>query len=209
MSRRLNALRKQITVLRTQLLPEPFDPLGQYPNASRVQTSTRGFLVLSHAEVESFVEGWAKDIARSAERVWSSSGRISPPLSFLLATSEQRLEPAESLANADGDSHSRLGRLVTAVFTKHYRLINNNHGIKEKNMLALFDPVGIPESAFGPSLLPELNTLGSMRGKHAHYSAATVESVLDPETEFNRLTRVVTELAVLDTYLFNYKRRIR
>ena len=69
-SRRWKALSRQLEELRRQFLPTAFDPLGNYPKPLRVQAQTRAFLVLSHAELESFLEEWAKDIAQAAEGLW-------------------------------------------------------------------------------------------------------------------------------------------
>src|SRR5258708_12724498 len=90
-SKRWKDLRQEIAALRKQFLPDPFHPLGQYADAARVQAHTRAFLVLSHAEIESYLEGWAKEIARPAERVWLSSAKITAPLAFLLATLPKRI----------------------------------------------------------------------------------------------------------------------
>jgi hypothetical protein len=59
-SRQLKNLEREISVLRDQFLPDVFDPLGVYPNPTRVQAHTRAFLVLSHAEIEAYLEDWAK-----------------------------------------------------------------------------------------------------------------------------------------------------
>src|SRR5262245_43213452 len=90
-SKRLRSLTREIETLRAQFLPDPFDPLGQYADAQRVQAYTRAFLVLSHAEVESYLEEWAKEIARASEVIWTTSARMTTPLAFLLATLGERV----------------------------------------------------------------------------------------------------------------------
>lgn len=212
MSSRLEALRRQVAVLRRQFLPDPFDPLGNYPDGDLTQAHARAFLVLSHAEVESYLEEWAKDIARAAERVWTGSQRVAPALGFLLAASEERVAAVESLTTKPGqDSHFRMDTAVKAVLQKYYRRIKENNGIKERNVLSLFDPIGVPASAYAPTLMPNLDALGSKRGEHAHYSsrAVALTSVLDPETEHRRVQTVVGDLVSLDAWLTGYKRRIR
>jgi len=83
-SKRWKDLRQEIAALRKQFLPDPFHPLGQYADAARVQAHTRAFLVLSHAEIESYLEGWAKEIARAAERVWPAPGSEDTELGVLM-----------------------------------------------------------------------------------------------------------------------------
>ncbi len=210
MSKRWRSLKNEIEVLRAQFLPDPFDVLGQYEGPDRVQAFTRAFLVLSHAEIETFLEEWAKEIARACEIVWRSSGRVTKPLAFLLATHADRMEVPIRLVGADAkDSPNRFSELVVRLFQTYYKEVKDNHGIKEKNVLAMFSPLGVPSEALGTTLLPNLQTLGSLRGQYAHQSGKSVQSVLDPETEYKRIAYVLEELRQLDEWLIDCRRRIR
>ena len=192
-------------LLRRHLLPDPFDPLGQYPDRYRVQTRTRAFLVLAHAEVESFLEDWAKDLAKTAEKAWATKKRFARPLAYLVGTSE-RLHVAKD--STDSDIESRMEKLIGEVFPAYYKSVNENNGVKEANVLTLFGPLGVPVSAFGSILLPELNTFGKDRGDHAHKTSA-VAFMLDPQTEYDRATRLLGELKGFDAWLTEHKTRIR
>lgn len=210
MSNRWTQLKRAIDTLRKQFLPAQFHPLGNYADPTRVQAHTRAFLVLGHAEIESNLEEWAKEIARACEVVWKNSGRVTPPLVFLLATFAERIKIPETLIGPSiVDSPQRFADASSKLFQKYYSQIKDNHGIKEKNILALFAPLGLPSSALGSTLLQDLDYLGSLRGTHAHYSAKAVHSVLDPETEYKRLTQLVADLLVLDNWFVSYKRRVR
>src|SRR5688572_18303937 len=101
MSKKLKVLEKQLATLRSYFLPDPFDPLGNYPNASRVQAHTRAYLVLAHAELETFLEEWAKDLARACEIAWDSSRKVNAPMAFLLTSGTDRLVIPEKLGAAD------------------------------------------------------------------------------------------------------------
>ena len=209
-SRRWNDLKRQVDTLRKHFLPDPFHPLGSYSDATRVQAHARAFLVLSHAEIETYLEEWAKEIARACERVWTSSSRITGPLTFLLATLSERIEVPTTLAGPKAkDSLQRLTDASVKLFQRYYKQIKDNNGIKERNVLALYAPLGVPAGALGPTLLPNLDSLGVLRGEHAHQSAKAVQNVLDPETEYNRILALVSDLKTLDEWLVNYKRRIR
>jgi hypothetical protein len=197
-------------MLRNHFLPDPFNPLGIYSDATRVQAHTRAFLVLSHAEVESYLEEWAKEIARTCEVLWNLSSKISGPLTFLLATLSERIEIPTTLASPKSkDSPQRLADASVKLFQKYYKQIKDNNGIREKNVLALFSPLGVPAAALGPTLLPNLDSFGALRGQHAHQSAKAVQAALDPEIEHKRVTALVNDLQVLDEWLMSYKRRIR
>ena len=209
-SRRWKALRKEVAALRRLFLPEHFDPLGVYHDFDRVQAHTRAFIVLSHAELESYLEAWAKDIVRACETVWTSTGRITQPFAFLLATMAERIEVTQTLVDSRGkDTPARLSEASVKLFEKCYKQIKNNHGIKEKNFWSLFAPLGLPSGVLSSTLLPNLDSLGELRGRHAHESIRAVRNVLDPETEYRRVSDLVDELNQLDEWLVKYKSRIR
>jgi hypothetical protein len=209
-SKRLKDLYKEIGRLRKQFLPDPFDPLGDYANQGRVQAHTRAFLVLSHAEVESYLEEWAKEIARASEVIWQSSSKITTPLAFLLGTTAERISLPNTLQVSNAkDVRQRLADGTVKLFQKYYKQIKDNNGVKEKNVLALFGPLGVPSAALGSTLLPNLDTLGAIRGTHAHHSAKAVQSPLDPETEHKRITALLADLVSFDEWLVVYKRGIR
>jgi hypothetical protein len=209
-SKRWKHLKVEIETLRTQFLPSSFDPLGVYEDPTRVQAHSRAFVVLSHAEIESYVEEWAKDIVRSSEIIWHASSRIAQPLQFLLATLGQRIQVPPTLIGPNvKDSPQRLAEEMVKLFQKYYKRIKDNNGIKEGNILTLFGPLGVPTTAFSSTLLPNLDSFGKLRGTHAHYSSRVVLTPLDPETEYKRAVDLVNELTDLDQWLMQTKRRIR
>lgn len=207
-STRWKNLKREIDALREHFLPSPFDPLGVYLHSGRVQAHTRAFIVLSHAEIESYLEEWAKEIARKCEDLWTSSSKVTDPLAYLLVTLSERIELPITLTGSK-DTQQRLLESCKELFPKYYKHIKDNHGIKEKNVLALLAPLGVPAAALGSTLLPNLDSFGTLRGTHAHQSAKAVRNVLDPETEYNRVAELANELLALDQWLLGYKRRIR
>lgn len=209
-SRHWKELQVAVERLRLHFLPNPFDPLGNYSSPLRVQAHTRAFLVLSHAEIETFIEDWAKRIARSSEVCWSKSKKVTAPLAFLIASSAKRIESPKSLGGGiQKDSSQQFSDEVPRVFERFYKQIKGNHGVKEPDVLALLGSIGVPSTSFAPTLLPNLNSLGSLRGEHAHRAAKAVQNVLDPETEYLRVVNVVGDLSSLDAWLFDLNRRIR
>jgi hypothetical protein len=184
--------------------------LGVYPGARKVQARTRAFLVLSHAEVESYLEDWAKEIARKAEVLWTAKRKVSTPLLFLHASLGRPLGNLETLNGGTAkDPETRLSDSVVKLFQDYYSSIKDNHGIKEKNVLALFTPLGISKSAFSATLAPGLDSLGAKRGTHAHYSAKSVTTPLDPESTYKEVVQLVDDLKTLDAWLISCKQQIR
>ena len=106
------------------------------------------------------------------------------------------------------DAPHKFGELTEKAFAKYYKQVKDNNGVKEKNLLALFMPLGLPSSAVNATLLPNLDGFGSDRGTHAHHAASAVVTPLDPETEYKRVKNVLADLLDLDTWLVGYKRRI-
>jgi hypothetical protein len=209
-SRRWQSLDNEIESLRKFLLPTKFDSLGQYARPRLTQARTRAFLVLSHAELESFFEQWAKEIARKSEEIWENNRRMTQPLAALMATTEnhvvvndkQTLDPQDMIT-------AQVDRFVQQRYEAYYKIIKDNHGIKEINLMRLLTPLGIPGSVFGSTLLLSLNSFGSSRGLHGHNSVRSIQSVLDPEIEYDRAKSLATDLKALDNWLVQYRKKLR
>lgn len=193
-----------------QFLPPVFDPLGTYPDGPKVQAHTRAFVVLCHAEVESYLEGWAKELARAAESTWTNAKRATLPFTHMLATLAQRIDlPVSFQVQNARDGPQRLEEEAVKLFQRYYKLVRDNNGVKEHNVLSLFGPLGVPSIAYGTTLLQSLDAFGSARGTLAHQSVRSVQATADPETEFNKIRALLVELEVLDTWLAAYRRQIR
>lgn len=205
-SKFLRSARQEVEALRTYFLPAIFDSTGSYSDPKKVQARTRAFLVLAHAEIETYLETWAKKIAQAAERVWLSSNRVSTPLAFLISTIGTKISTVNLLPK---DPPQRLSEECVSLFQRYYKQIKDNHGVKESNVMALFGPLGIPASALGTTLLPFLESFGEDRGNHAHHAARTVVNTLDPETEYKRVLALLVELELLDDWLKQCLRAIR
>lgn len=209
-SQRWKRLETEVLGLRRHFLPKSFNALGIYARPTQVQARTRAFLVLGHAEIESFLEDWAKDIARKCEVKWVKTGRLATPLTFLVATSDRRVAVPETLSGAPGDDiPQRFSRVVSRRLQDYYKTIKDNHGVREKNVLALFTPIGAPRAAYGSTLLPDLDSFGSLRGRFAHQSGKGVQLVADPETEYKRVIGLIRDITVLDDWLVKCRAEIR
>ena len=210
MSKRLKALETELEQLRKQFLPAAFDPLGVYPDPPRVQAHTRAFIVLGHAAIETYLEDTARGIAKAAEAVWKKRAHVTAPLAFLLATMLERLKLPLRLPGPKGkDGPQVFSDQISTLLQNYYTAVNKNHGVKESNVLELFVPLGAPATAFGVTLLSNLEALGSLRGIHAHNSAKAVQSVLDPEDQYKKMKTILTDLVVLDKWVVQYTRRLR
>ncbi|WP_018436852.1 HEPN domain-containing protein [Paraburkholderia atlantica] len=130
------------------------------------QDKIRAFLLLCHAEVESFVE----DLAR-------------------------RLGDSLTAELANHRAGTRFGRRHAEEAKRQYlNTIYNNHGVKESNLLALFESFGLSETTFEcihPDFLSEFNSYGTMRGDSAHQSAARITRQLNARNQLIKIRRIL------------------
>lgn len=156
--------------LQNAFLPEEFSPTGEY--ADIVYEHTRAYKVLTHAELEYYFEEAAKAIAQKALREWRSSNQVSKPLLALVAYYPGAFEPLPELSNGNHVQMDLEQRISTS-FTAYFSYVNSeNHGIKEKNLIHLFLPIGIRIDELPHDLLISANNYGSMRGAIAHSTRA-------------------------------------
>lgn len=203
-------MRQQVEELRAEFLPDPFPTAGTDIGDPSVQWHTKAFVVFGHAEVEAYLEDRAKAIVKAAEAVWLKSAKFTPPLVFMLCCFGERLVPPKvSTGPKAQDIPAQLSDRALKLFLHYHQQIKDNHGVKEKNVLELFSPLGLPLSVLGSTLLPDLDFFGAIRGTHAHQSAKAVVSVPDPETEYKRVKHLLQELIALDEWLTQCSRRIR
>src|SRR5258708_2913799 len=130
-SRKWTALKKQVERYRDHLLPETFSPTGTYRSYDKIQICTRAFILLCHAEIECYLEEWAKEIARVSEDLWMRTGRVSLPMAFLIGSKGERLRPAVTMGNlGKKDSPLLFKEFVEDCFREYYTLLTGNNGVK-------------------------------------------------------------------------------
>lgn len=206
-SERLAQLKTQLNVLRAHLLPDPFEETGLYEDQERVATSALGYRVLSHAEVESYFEDRALEVVHRARIAWDQSRYVSRVALCLIAFSgrEMALPPPSLQAPSDNkrkawpallDISEKFGPVISN-FNNYVR--NENHGIKEKNLMSLLLPIGIDPSKLDPIFLAEIESFGSIRGFTAHSSNGTsVRKAVDPEQELKRIETLIPGIDTID-----------
>jgi hypothetical protein len=168
-----------------KLLPAP-SATGTY--SLEEQDRIRAFRVLAHAECESFIEKIAAAAVARAEKEWKRSSK------------------ATSVMRAVAHAFCR-DRQVSAKHTrydhglKQFReVIKKNNGLKEKNLCAIFLPLGLDETVLNVTWLQVMDTFGHERGIVAHGSVGVV-MLLDPKNEKARLAQVISGLATVDEVL--------
>lgn len=196
-SRLVNRLDK----LRTVYLPSEFSPTGSYTDDDLEKVCA--YKVLSHAEMEYYFEQIALEIVQKSFHLWRSSKRVSRPLLSLVAYydgSFPALPDAHGGNNADKDLNWRVGEAVTK-YNKQVR--DKNHGIKEKNILSIFLPIGVETSDIDADMLRDLDNFGSERGTIAHSTRAS--TLTTPDDALNSVNNIMTFINPFDEFLATYR----
>ncbi|MFJ9583831.1 HEPN domain-containing protein [Streptomyces acidicola] len=200
-SSRFEELEKRIGELRQTFLPQVFDPTGSYEE--RVYEYTRAFRVLAHAEFEAFIEDRVIEVVDEAISSWRSSGSISTSLLAILAYRESAPPIPGSLseASAKPGKYPSLDARVDAARTDLHRYARNqNHGIKEKNLLRLLLPIGLDEVEVDSAWLSATETFATARGDAAH-KGAKMQVKPDPKNELKRVNVVLDGFRDLDVQM--------
>lgn len=199
------ALQRRLSKLKKIYLPHNFSPTGAYSDT--VYEKVRAYTVLSHAEMEYYFEEIALAIAQKAYNKWTNHKKASTPLLALVAyyTGQYPAIPESHTANrVSDDIHAR----INTAYREYNALIRgNNHGIKEKNLLNIFLPIGIQVSEFDEGMLIALNNFGTTRGRIAHSTRAG--QLISPSDALNDVNNIMTYIDSFDAVLSGYKKSIR
>ena len=191
LSCRNNALKKA-------LLPIHLSPTGNYKEKKKKKV--RAYEVLVHAELEYYFEQLAIRIMQNAWDEWNNN-IATKAIVALVAYSEKSFAPLPE-STSDQRRNEDLKKRVHDAYTEHNRYIRSlNHGIKEKNILALFLPLGIEIGTIDNNLLIALDSFGSNRGQIAH-STRAVQNVT-PEDAMNTVAQILALVALFDSYVLN------
>lgn len=185
--KRLQRLLTRLDKLEAHLLPPVFSLTGRY--AQRQRDYTRAFLLLVHAELESYFEDRARNLVALAQAEYQRKGVCTRMLSRLLVyhqAAKDELVPVSPHA---------VGKAIN-YYLDH---LDKNHGIKEKNLLTIFLPLGICHADLDGQLVTACNQLAQKRGQFAHASFKTHQQV-DPKTERDNIRKnILPELKNLET----------
>lgn len=207
---RFRTLTRELNRLKKQFLPK-ISPTGVY--FERKLALTLAYRVLAHAEIEAYIEDRAWEVVLDAKRTWDRTGKPCRTLISLIAFSGQIMElPPNTLTPSRGNKivpleKIKLNTKIDLAMSCFKRIIDQNHGLKESNLLALLLPIGIDSDDLDPVLLATMNTFGEQRGVVAHSSATSYKTVQppDPATELNRIQQITQGLLLVDKLISKLK----
>ncbi|MDB9303470.1 hypothetical protein PN488_03585 [Nodularia spumigena CS-591/12] len=200
---RFRSLSRELTRLKKQFLPK-ISPIGLY--SERQLSRTLAYRVLAHAEIESYLEDRAWEVTQNAKQVCDNGGKTCLTLISLVAFSGQMMEiPPVTLTPTTTNRNNSLDKIkiskkIDLAIKSFKKVIDNNHGVKEANLLALLLPIGIDSDDLDPVWLATMNTFGKERGIVVHTSATSYRTIQppDPANELNTVKQITEGLLKVD-----------
>jgi RiboL-PSP-HEPN len=182
-------LSHRINDLEAHLLPA-INPTLSY--TAQENDLTRSYCLLCHAEVEAYIESVILNVTTIAFNKWQANKTLITPMIFHLAYNYKH-----TIGKPKEPPYSMVGKSFSAL----QQTIKSNNGVKEDNLNLMLKPIGFD---MDPVLMTTLTNFGQTRGQIAHSSFQT-QQPLDPATEKNRVTQIVTALSIFDSDLVDYE----
>ena len=192
--------------LRNHLLPRTFNPVGVY--APRWYDRAAGYRVLAHAEIQWFIQLMvAGALKRCVESAKANAFGLSTDW---LITCYNQTEHFKNLEKTIFKSAQQYSIVIVGTdnFANHIeriaeefttKVIRQNNGIREANILRLLIPIGVPleviESAVQGSWLQKIDEFGQECGKTAHRSG--VDNHVDPKTEYETVRVILKGIKLI------------
>ncbi len=173
------------------------------------QDNLKAFRLLVHAEIEYYLEEMAKNVCGEALKEWVYDRKSSNIIISLVASHYSGSKELESaVADYKPLSKTQLQKnngdvvvTVTELAHQYYRrTVDDNNGIKERNIKNLFYPLGIVEEDLELGWLAVVDEFGSMRGLVAH-KGNKVQSPINPMDEKLQVINVLDGVHVLEDAL--------
>lgn len=180
------------------------------------------FRLLSHAEIESFIEDRAKEVVDAATKCWAHQQKATrtilsllnfyvdqekPPLDEIrllaLLSIYEYLNSSNFLEEAAKPDVPDISKMIVSASKYFNLLVQKNHGIRQTNLNNLLNPVGVDITALDPIWLMDMDSFGEKRGTSAHNSLAAwpVKSPIDPKSEIKTVDNLLKGLHDLDTII--------
>lgn len=190
-SLRHKQLLSRISQLESNLLPA-IKINGNY--TKKESDLIRSYVLLCHAEIESFFEDIAESKVQKALTAWINSRKKSNCLLAIMSFCTEEIYWKKIKKSSKEKLDFRINRV-----TNHYlRKLNNNHGIKSGNLCSILLPIGIESDELDQTWLNTMDNFGSKRGQFAHTSSS-VQSQIDLVSERNNINNLILpEIANID-----------
>jgi hypothetical protein len=169
-------------------------------------TRCRAFISFVHAEIEFYLESIALKILSKVEKHWVKHKFANNAIAALLA---YKFNSDISYPNNLGEfpQDKRMNEVVRRMISSHRADVSRNHGIKPKNLAALFIPLGLDVDLVSEPLLILLMSFGSRRGEMVHTSnSVSLLKIRDPfSDEASDVSDLLQELELFDAIILKLR----
>jgi hypothetical protein len=188
LKRRLDKLRRHLLFF----LPPP--PMSKTAYTDQELDLTSAYIVLAHAEIESFLEELVLRKAHRAVQQFDATQRVTPILRKLVAyyVAQKR--------RSWGEVSLPTPPTVDAAYISFQGHVTNNNGIRRKDIEKLLYPLGVLESSLNQTWLAQMDSFGFNRGGWAHKTNAALNPP-DPTTELSTVNQLLQQLLNVDRIL--------
>lgn len=167
-----------------------------HPTTVTSQFRLRSYRILSHAEIEYFVESIILNKIEREKKKWLKTHSTSNCISNILAYIRiefPNISPHLTEITSGNDFQFR----VNKVLNNYQNIIKYNNGIKEENIIPILIPLGIDYQKINQTLLNNMSSFGVERGSTAHNSSK-VQNLINPNDEINMVNQIITDLLDID-----------
>lgn len=209
-SLRYQSLQERLGIIGRSLFPDKVvEPQGPF-DITTANIHGLSFRLLAHAEFESYFEDRCLEIAKAIDSSWKASGHVSRSTLTMLAFSGQKLEELPvCIAAPDSQKIAKWkarirpdDRLQQSISNYFNKVRNENHGIREKDIILMLLPVGFDPDKLDPYLITELNNFASIRGQAAHTTIeGQIENIININDEQARVARIESGIEAVDAEL--------
>lgn len=197
-SLRHKQLLSRIKSIESNLLPS-IKIAGNY--TKKESDLIRSYVLLVHAEIESYFEDVAEKKAEKSKENWMSNRTKSNCLLSIMSFLSNEIN-WDTIQNS---SKQKLDFRVTRVTLHYIEKLKSNHGVKSKNILNMLLPLGIESNLIDQGWLNTMDSFGAKRGLIAH-STSRVQNQIDLVTEKNDINNaILPEIKNLDELIKNIK----
>lgn len=197
-SLRYKQLLSRITQLEKNLLP------NQKLNGNYTKNESdliRSYVLLCHAEIESYFEDIAESTVKKALHNWKENRKKSNCLLSIMAFCVDEI----NWEKADKSNKEKISYRVNKVTNHFLNKLDSNHGIKSQNICSILLPIGIESDELDQTWLNTMDNFGSKRGKFAHMSSR-VQAQIDLVTEKNNInSSILPEISSIDIMVKSLK----
>ncbi len=181
-----NFIGEYIKIVEDQDNPDPFAGIDDKQKQEILLHRIRGTVLVIHSEVQSFLEFLGKAYINKAHSIYKEDGKITEMFLFFLTTSpivfpnsNQYTNPSSDLPSTNSKQEidfkmfNGIEERFDCIYKSYCDNIAKNYGIKEKNLVRIFNPLGITyEELHEMKIFTLANEYGNIRGDFAHETFA-------------------------------------